>query len=269
VIGMSLAVHLALVSCAASAPSAGGSDGAGEPRSAAARAQVGVAAETPTGDAGSPATTVANSDAGAATIGAACEPADRVDVAAPFRPMFEKGRSFRYFVTDVVDPHGPDGKKIISKQNVDCTIASLCRFSTGIAASELTCTGDSGATPAETLAFLSDKDALWLASALPADEPAARRAIAETPLATKAQSSSKRTFEQPGMHAGTVDKCTEVVKASAFQTCRDVHCNVKVGYGPTQDDACVTPNRGLTSWSRVNLAGPRSTHWVLLDTQAP
>ena len=211
-----------------------------------------------------------SADVEGSAAGPSCEPAERADVPALWQALFEKGRHFRYQVTDDVDPHAPGGGRAVTKTKVDCVVASLCRFHDGAVSSELACTSDPNADFAlgsDKLRFLANASSLWMPATLPQDDASARKALGDPPILSASPAKSRRTYEQPGMHEGSHDACTEVVEVTSALVCRDVRCAVKVGYGPSQDRTCVSPTRGLASWRRVNLEGPRTTTWELLDSK--
>jgi hypothetical protein len=233
-----------------------------------------VAAPSPVTSAASPPSSPAASPSASAPPSAplvlGCEPRRPVAVPSLFRALFEKGRRFTYAVRDDVDPHGEDGRSVVTKLQVTCEVRTLRRFRDAVG-SEIACTtpGPGSILPSDQLVFLASPSALWMVSALPLDEATVATHLKESPLLVAVPVNVSRSRDEPGMFEGQVDHCVDAVEAGAAVVCRDIRCDVAQGYGPTQARQCVSAARGLESWVMVNLAGPRTTSWKLVATMAP
>lgn len=194
----------------------------------------------------------------------ACELSATPDVPKLFRSLFEKGRRLAYAWKDDVDPHDPEGGRIVEKTKLDCVVVSVRKFREAFG-SVLMCAREGSTVGAETLAFVANARGLWMLRDPVDDEEAAAAITSESRTLPSDPAPMRRTFEVPGQWTDLPpNRCVDSIRVDKHKVCREESCKLlSGGYGDTLERTCFSEAAGLETWHRENLEGPRTTTWKL------
>jgi hypothetical protein len=188
-----------------------------------------------------------------------------------FEKLFETGRAFRYAMVDDVDPHSPEGGRIVTKQEIRCVVGDPTWFE-GALASSLVCVpverrNDDTPEVVRELGFVSAPGGIWITSSKPATQDELAAVIREPPQIAEVPKARTRSFERGGPAPEDTEPCTERVEVGATSACHEERCKPRIGYGDTRARMCFSRGRGLESLREENLMGPRNVTWKLLRVE--
>lgn len=190
-----------------------------------------------------------------------------------FAQLFEPGRVFYYATVDDVDPHSPEGRRVVTKLEIRCVVTDPVPFS-GAVASSLGCSANERIdhdTPetVRQMAFISAPGGIWLTTSTPDTQEQLAALIREPPQLDEVPKPRTRSFQRGGPSPDDVEPCTARVEVASTSACYEERCKPKMGYGDTRSRTCFSRGRGLESFREENLMGPRTLTWKLIRVEPP